>query len=49
MTLDEFNIILKESIEFINIFFENTKLNDEMETFGQDFLNSVERTLVTKI
>jgi biopolymer transport protein TolQ len=28
---------------------ENTKLNDEMETFGQDFLNVVERTLITKM
>lgn len=27
---------------------EYSKLNDEMETFGQDFLNTVERTLVTK-
>ena len=27
---------------------ENSKLNDEMETFGQDFLNTVERTLVTR-
>ncbi len=25
---------------------ENSKLNDEMETFGQDFLNVIERTLV---
>jgi biopolymer transport protein TolQ len=28
---------------------ENSKINDEMETFGQDFLNVVERTLVNKM
>ena len=27
---------------------ENSKMNDEMESFGQDFLNVIERTLVAK-